>query len=469
MADQRASLIRYASERNYTVVREYVDEGISGDATEKRVGFLRMLADVALGDFSLILCWDQDRFGRFDSVEAGFYLYPLRKARIILETIGQGRIDWTDFAGRLIYTVQQEAKHAYLRDLSRNVGRGMSSSFAAGKWQGGTPPYGYRLEEGVLVIFEDEAKIVRELYARYFDGESLRELAGSLNTRGVPSPRGTKWAFQGVRQVLLNEMNTGVAVWNRRNVSKYGKASNGEALRREGSHPAIIDADVFARFREMLSTRRNCTTPKARTQFPFLFSGLLVCGACGHKMYGRFGWKDRPAYVCSNKVLHQVCDWNWVYQDDLLEKFLSMGRSVVRPADLAVESELRKTVAQPSNAKQSLASVDGKLARAQQRLIEVDRDMIPIVQKQIRELQAEQRRLRATQTKPKAQSTSEVLERAALIGSNADPADMQKEIRKVVQSITVRVSRVPNGKAKPVYTLSGADLVLMNGATIKLV
>ena len=39
-------------------------------------------------------------------------------------TVAQGSVDWTSFAGRLIYNVQQEGKHAFLRDLSRNVLRG---------------------------------------------------------------------------------------------------------------------------------------------------------------------------------------------------------------------------------------------------------------------------------------------------------------------------------------------------------
>lgn len=57
--------------RKYTIVREYLDEGFSGDATEKRLQFQQMIAEAADGDFEVVLCWDQDRFGRFDSLEAG--------------------------------------------------------------------------------------------------------------------------------------------------------------------------------------------------------------------------------------------------------------------------------------------------------------------------------------------------------------------------------------------------------------
>ena len=82
------------------------------DATEKRVAFQQMIRDAEeKGDFAVILCWDQDRFGRFDSIEAGRWIYPLRQAGVWLITVAQGRIDWNDFTGRVMYGIIQEGKH----------------------------------------------------------------------------------------------------------------------------------------------------------------------------------------------------------------------------------------------------------------------------------------------------------------------------------------------------------------------
>ena len=70
---QRTEVEAYATKHGYQIIREYKDEGISGDATEKRVEFQKMLSDAKqLGDFGVVLCWDQDRFGRFDPLEAGY-------------------------------------------------------------------------------------------------------------------------------------------------------------------------------------------------------------------------------------------------------------------------------------------------------------------------------------------------------------------------------------------------------------
>ncbi|MCE9547154.1 MAG: recombinase family protein, partial [Planctomycetia bacterium] len=42
---------------NLQIVKEYIDDGISGDDTEKRLGFLQMRDDANNGKFHAILCW----------------------------------------------------------------------------------------------------------------------------------------------------------------------------------------------------------------------------------------------------------------------------------------------------------------------------------------------------------------------------------------------------------------------------
>jgi DNA invertase Pin-like site-specific DNA recombinase len=124
-------------------VREHIDDGISGDATEKRMDFQRMLKEAKeLGEFHAVLCWNQDRFGRFDALEAGCWIKPLRDRGIWLDTVGQGRINWDDFGGRIVYAVAQEGKHPFLRDLSRDSLRGKLRAVREGYWLGGPPPYG---------------------------------------------------------------------------------------------------------------------------------------------------------------------------------------------------------------------------------------------------------------------------------------------------------------------------------------
>src|SRR6266446_8104676 len=108
--DQRAAVERFAIGHNYELISTYIDEAISGDATERRFQFQRMVSDAALRRFKAILVWDLSRLGRFDIIEGGFWMKPLRDAGVTIVTLDQGEIDWNDIAGRIIWTVQQEGK-----------------------------------------------------------------------------------------------------------------------------------------------------------------------------------------------------------------------------------------------------------------------------------------------------------------------------------------------------------------------
>src|SRR5947199_56221 len=92
---QRSQVELYAERRGYKIIREYRDEGIAGDEEEKRKGFMRMMRDAQTGQFEVILVDDKDRFGRFDSITQGFYIHPLRRAGVRLETVAPRAIDST--------------------------------------------------------------------------------------------------------------------------------------------------------------------------------------------------------------------------------------------------------------------------------------------------------------------------------------------------------------------------------------
>jgi DNA invertase Pin-like site-specific DNA recombinase len=186
IAEQREAVERYAAEHGYRIVREYIDEGISGDATERRKQFQAMHKAACNGrDFEAILVWDQDRFGRFDSMEAGYWVHPLRQAGVKLVSVGDGVVSWDDFTGRVIYSIKAEGKHQFLRDLSRNTLRGKLAAAKQGYWLS-KPPFGYRLASDAagnrkrcrLVLGDDsEVATVRRMYSLYLSGLSIRSIA----------------------------------------------------------------------------------------------------------------------------------------------------------------------------------------------------------------------------------------------------------------------------------------------------
>ena len=268
-----------------------------------------MRKDTSKKDFQVILCWDKDRFGRFDGYEEGHWIEPFRRAGIRLETYGQGRIDWESFEGRIVSFVTSEAKHAYLRDLSRNVCRGQLDQARKGKGTGENKiPYGYCVDRSLddtgklldywLVVEPVKAELVRRIFREYLDGGSIRGICASLNADKIPSPGERKWNCAGVDYILKNRKYLGTFVWGLRGSGSYHSTCGGEIharkkhdrpergtpIVRKGNHEAIIDQDTFDRVQTRLKRRQHATRP--HTARFYILSGLLRCGDCGGSMCG---------------------------------------------------------------------------------------------------------------------------------------------------------------------------------------
>jgi DNA invertase Pin-like site-specific DNA recombinase len=448
IADQRAAVHGYAGRCGLRIVREYQDDGISGDLTEKRAGFQQMIAECAhLRDVEAVLCWDQDRFGRFDPLEAGYWIKPLRDVGVRLETVATGAIDWDNFAGRIGYVVQQEGKHAFLRDLSRNTLRGMLRAAREGYWLGGKPPYGYRAVEVLVpgcrrppkrLVPGDPVKVevVRWIFNSYASREvGVRRLADELNRRGVPSPAGGRWQSIAVRDILTRREYVGDRCWNRRRWGSYHGVQGGqiEATRKqarkgtnrredwqlvEGTHPAIIDRGLWETVQAKLVRRRNAKSPRAEAP-AFLLSGLLVCGHCGYRMIGQSnearagrtryrpyrrylcsGYHNQGASVCRRHtideapavlaIVNKLCAT--LLSPDGLRAYLAELKARVRADREAAKR--RYGPAERAKLRERVAELEKEIAEGVRRLRSIVEALLPAYQEELLALQTERERLR---------------------------------------------------------------------------
>jgi DNA invertase Pin-like site-specific DNA recombinase len=313
IAEQVAAVTQYAEQRGYRILRWYKDEGISGDDDKRRVDFKRMLADAqSLGDFEAILCWDQARFGRFDNITAGYYIYPLRQAGVYLATVMEGIRDWNESKDRIVDSVLQEGKHQQLRDHSANVTRGHHNSMTNASWNG-TPPYAYRIEgdrHKKRLVLGDAApvRVVQRIYREFVvEGRSLLNIANRLHADGYPSPsgRGKRWKGDVVRYILANPAYAGDYAGGRTATGKYHrvdknsvKAVSGRTPRQRrrarsdwivhpDTHEAIVDRDTWeaAQVRlKAIGDGMSRRTHYAIDENPYLLASILRCGRCGSPM-----------------------------------------------------------------------------------------------------------------------------------------------------------------------------------------
>ena len=387
---QRTEVDKLARRLGYWIIREYFDPGITGDEVRKRKQFQKMLHDAQeLGDFEAILCWDQSRFGRMDSVDAGEVVAPLRRAGVTLVTVAEGAINWNDFAGRMIYSIQQEGKHAFLLDLSRNVLRGKIRAARDGRGAA-LPPYGmdrqFHDKDGEpvkLVRYGERFTKPREWTVRFVPaqdgsadtvrwiirsvadhGHGLGWIADDLNKRGVPSPQGKTWSVQTVAGILANRIYTGANVFGDERYGKYhrmgasgeieqgaSKIQRGEPIIVDGVHEVLIDRDIFERAQAVLADRRQSGRRPRHNHY--LLSSVLRCGHCGGSLAGKgYHGRDVPRYYCcvTGATRPGVCKRYQVRQDVIEEYVLSaLEEQFFAPE---VVDRIRKEIAHQTKSKQ---------------------------------------------------------------------------------------------------------------------
>lgn len=409
---QREAVRAWAAANGWELVAEYQDDGISGDATAKRTAFKKMLADAQGKKFGAIIVWNLERFGRFDSIEGGYWLFPLREAGVQIITLDRGPIDWHDFGGRIIWSVEQEAKHSYLRTMSRDSLRGKIKAAREGVWQGGRCPLGYRVENRRLAEEPSHSAIVRRIFAEYLAGYSLRGIAIRLNDAGLLSARGAYWVPSSVRMILTNAVYLGDYLYNRSSSGKYVQSAGGmirskaagdpsqsrndeaDWIRIAGHHPALIERTTFDAVQSRLVERQKLTTPK-RNGGRFVFQGMVWCAGCGTRMCG-YHHHGYDYYYCQSYMTkgREFCHRRPVPQAELLGFVLEALGERLTGSELrrAFRSEVNALMPGSARAADQVAPLTRELAgaeaerrRLQERLCDVDAEFVPVVQSKLRE------------------------------------------------------------------------------------
>jgi len=487
--DQRTELTRYAGKHAYNVVGEYLDE-LSGDKTELRTGFLAMRDAAERGEFSVVLAWDADRIGRWDILDGGYWVRPFRQAGVRFETIAQGRIDLEDLTGQLVYSVNQLGKHQFLRDLSRNVSRGMLAEARRDdrRGTGGKDCYGYHTDEaGTVVVDPVEAEVVVRIFTEYVrQGSSLRSIASRLNADGIKTRRGSLWRQSSVCRILRNPKYTGAYLRFKHLTGKYYGISGGEIVSRNktdkrveaepllipGNHTPIVPQDLFDQAQRKLAHAQKWTARRDARQYAF--GGVIVCGDCHRVMQGQPNRTDRQrhSYVCGTYHAggKAACFANTVEEDRLLA---CVRRKLEQRyyGETAIE-RMRRTIKQVQrDAAEPVSPVDQRQVRKRieildqqidagaERVFSAPEAIVPKLYAKLEKLRQErdtlQRQLDAvgrTETRSAADQDQEVetaldaLRRLREAFDVAGPEDLREYLREIVVRVELEFTHKQHGK-----------------------
>ncbi len=323
---QESDLRAFAESEGLDVVRVLADDGLSGRKARANADeALRMLDH---GEADVLLVWKLDRWTRQGLGAIGRLVEVLDrtpKAEFVAlrDGIRSSQPSWRLTAAVLSEVARSEADNTALR-----VSAAIRANQQAGRFKGGTVPFGYRPAPHpsgrgrTLVLEPAEVATIGRMAAWVLDGRPINSLTDVLTVEGVPTTRSPYrlaqirgedpdglargvWSWPAVAAIL-----TGDAVLGRVSVGKPVPGTRRKdwslVLGDDGlplqPFPAALDAETSARLRDRVkSTKVPSGKPRRVPRKARLLSGLLYCGVCGSKLWVTVR-SGRPTYTCSRKA-----------------------------------------------------------------------------------------------------------------------------------------------------------------------
>ena len=164
---QKDKLRKYAEFQDMEIVGEYSDERHSGKNIKGRQEFMWMLNDIEDGKdgVDFVLVFKLSRFGR-NAADVLSSLQLMQDYGVNLICVEDG-IDSSKEAGKLLISIIAAVAEMERENIRVQTMIGREQKAREGKWNGGFAPYGYKLENGELVIAEDEVEIIQMIFDRY--------------------------------------------------------------------------------------------------------------------------------------------------------------------------------------------------------------------------------------------------------------------------------------------------------------
>ena len=344
------------------IVEVYTDNGVSGQIFD-REGFQKMLADAEAGRIDCIVVKDLSRLGR-SAIDTGYYIekyFPLHHIRFIAvndqydSMVGEN-------SNHITVPLKNLINEAYAADIGNKIRAQAHQAMRDGLFIGSRPPYGYKKDEAdchKLIVNEDTAPVVRQIFEWIADGVPLNVVVRLLNEKGVMTPGhylasigaitnekligSGKWQTRTLRSILENEIYTGDLVQGR-TVSFHRKqipAKPENWIRVKGTHEAIVSRELFEKANRALKATAERYAAKSKTPYSEnVLRGRIFCGCCGKPLH-RQKCHGQYVYHCisNTRIAKGACEAGaFLYETELFETIIA---SIRQEAAVVLGNDLR--------------------------------------------------------------------------------------------------------------------------------
>ena len=376
-------------------VTVYSDDGYAG-GNFKRPRYQALIRDIESGKINCIIFKDNSRLGR-NYPELGRLMedyFPQKGVRVISVLNNLDSVKDPRGYCSAIVSFSNIVNDDYIRQLSIKIKCTLTMKRERGEFIGNYAPFGYQKDPANrhrLVVDEEQAEIVRKIFDWYEDGMSASSIAKRLNAMQIMTPGDFKirdgcksfithdrnssklhaWTTTTIATILKNEVYIGNMVQGKhKSVSYRSKkmmlTDESEWTVVEGTHAPIISDEQFAIIHERFA-RRTRISPGKTHVYPL--SGLVSCGACGHRM-NRVVSQGYARYRCMTRTYApDKCQCPSIKEEYLEELILQTLQSLIaRLVDVKAVIDAARKSKTTNSAKNEYMLALNKARREQERL-----------------------------------------------------------------------------------------------------
>ena len=316
----------------WTFVPGYIDEGLSGISVKKRENFNRMIDDAADGKFDFIITKEISRFARntLDSIQFTRQLLGFGVGVFFQND----NINTLDEDSELRLSIMSSIAQEELRKLSSRIKFGHQQAIKSNVVLGNSNIFGYKKVDKKLVIDEEQAAMVRELFELYAtDQYSMKQIETIFWDKGYRNNKGNKIAHSTMSNMISNPKYKGYYVGNKVRVvdmftkkQKFLPPEEWVMFKDETGEivPAIVSEEIWDKANEVLARRsEDVKNRQGICNHANLLTGKLYCAHCGTAYYRRESkskdGKVNSKWVCSNKINNgaDACPSFPIYEDEV--------------------------------------------------------------------------------------------------------------------------------------------------------
>ena len=382
----------------------YADKGITGTMAKKRPEFLKMIRKCRQKKIDLILVKSISRFSR-NTVDCLEYIREL-KALGIGVIFEKEKINTLTETSEAMITIMGYFAQAESESISKNVTWGVRHAFSEGKVTFTHDIYGYKNKKNPdtkrqdkISIVEDEATVIREIFERYYAGDSLTGICTYLNNNQIvpPGKKKDRWYPSTLQTILRNEKYKGDVLTQKTFcsdlLSHKREKNNGQLAQHylENHHEAIIDRELFDKVQAEYA-RRNAkkviktdgtqeTQKKGRYNSKYALTDILVCGHCGAP-YRRCVWTHhgsrKVVWRCTTRMDYgkEKCNDSFTIEEEGLHQAILKAISNLSSRKEELKDELKAALSitlLDTGADMSITSLEQQIKEQENDLMRVVR------------------------------------------------------------------------------------------------